>query len=227
MIMFTDVIVEIADILIALTVGISAGLLSGMWVKKNYKLKQDKIYEKNREIIINTLLHEIYIPFYQLPQIFELFTKQKNFEPDKMFSHSFSDNELYAIQHYERGVHERVNNLPPFHDCSTFVAYNEYLAIKKYLMSAIFFYHIDGSAINMKNLVGYDPKIMIDHALYAKDIIEYFHDYGLAKKFIDQWTTILQNEGMLSPSYEKKPLEPGDIVPRYLFDSDLLGDKSN
>lgn len=223
--MITDVLMEIADILIVLTVGISAGLLSGMWVKKNYKLKQDKIYEKNRKMIIKTLLYEIYVPFHQLPNIFQLFERQENFDPGKDFSHSFSDNELYAIQDYAKDVSKRIENLPNFHDCSTFVAYNEYLAIKKYLMSAIFFYPIDGSMVNKKNLVGYNPKFMIDHALFAKDIIEYFQDYGLSRKFIDRWTTILQNEGMLDPNYEKKPLEPGDIVPRYIFDSELLGEK--
>jgi len=221
----TASLLEISNILIALLVGISAGLVSGTWVKKKFQTKQDKIFEKNRKIIIKTLLHEIYIPFYQLPKIYELFAKQDGFLPEKNFSHSFSDNELSAIRHYVKDVHNHLENLPKFHDCSTFIAYNEYLAIKKYLISAIFFYEIDGSRVNKKNLAGYDPKIMIDHALFAKDIIEYFQDHGLSKEFIDRWTMILKNEGMLHPNYKKKGLEPGDIVQRYIFDSELLGNK--
>ena len=58
-----------------MAVGIPVGLLSGIWVKKKVRSKQEIIYEKNREIIIKTLLHEIYIPFHQLPNIFKLFEK--------------------------------------------------------------------------------------------------------------------------------------------------------
>lgn len=212
----------VQGIIIALSVGLPVGVITGILVKKYAKSKQEKIYEKNRDIIIKTMLHEIYIPFHQMQKIYALFEKQEGFDSSKYFTHEFSDNEYFSILDYMKQIQKILEKFPKFHDCSTFVASNEYLAIKKYIMSARFFYLVDGTAVGKKNLASYDPKTMTDHALFAKDIIEFFEDFGLSSAFIQTWTAILNNEGMLQVGYRKKPVEPGDIVQPYLFDSELL-----
>ena len=208
-------------IMIAIGVGLPVGIITGILVKKYAKSKQEQIYEKNRQIIIKTMLHEIYVPFYQLRNIYAVFEKQKGFNSNKFSSFEFSNSEYEIILHYHKDVRERIQRFPKFHDCSTFVAFNEYLAIKKYLMSALFFHFVDASAIGKKNMLAYEPKVMVDHALFAKDIIEHFRIY-LSTEFINIWTTILNNEGMLYSDYEKKPVEPGDLVQPYSFDVELL-----
>ncbi|GEM_PF-3847110 len=210
------------NILIAISVGIPTGIITGIWVKKNAKLKQEILFEKNREVIIMRLLSEIYYPFYQIRSIFEIFARKDGFSPNKDSSYEFSDLEYGAFMNYYNYIQNSLKKLPKFHDCATFIQYDEYLAIKKYIMSAVFFYRIDASRIGKKNMLGYNNKIMTDHALFAKQIIEFFQDKGLHNEFNNQWAVVLQEEGMLDPNFKRKSLEPGDIVPTYYFDSELL-----
>ncbi|MBI5377647.1 MAG: hypothetical protein HZA82_03390 [Thaumarchaeota archaeon] len=210
------------NIIIATAIGIPVGIITGILVKKYSKSKQEIIYEQNRKQIINMLLGQIAIPFAQMSQILTLFTRKEQFVVNKWESYQFTDNEYKALESYRKSIYKILNEFPRFHDCSTFVSSHEYLVIKKYIMSSLFFGPIDGSAVGLKNQAWYDYKVLVDHALFAKEIIECFSSYNLRSDFIDEWTETLSNEGMLSPYYKKERRVPGDLVPPYFFDGELL-----
>lgn len=212
----------VENVIIAIVTGIPVGIGTGILVKIYAKSKQEKIYEQNRKRIINMLLGQMVIPFAQISQIMSLFTRKDQFVVNEWKSYQFTENEFAALEHYRKSIYEILNQFPRFHDCSTFVTAYEYLAIKKYVMSSLFFGPIDGSAVGLKNLAWYDHKILVEHALYAKEIMGYFLDYNLPYGFVDEWTRTLDGEGMLNPYYRKESRVPGDLVPPYLFDNDLL-----
>lgn len=215
-----DPIVE--NVIIAIVTGIPVGIGTGILVKIYAKSKQETIYEQNRKRIIHMLLGQISIPFAQLSQILPVFTRKEQFIANKWQSYQFTEGEFTWLESYRKSIYEILEQFPRFHDCSTFVSAHEYLAIKRYIMSSLFFGPVDGSAVGLRNMAWYDNKILVDHALFAKEIIDYFSDYNLSTNFIDEWTKTLSDEGMLNPYYQRERRGPGDLVPTYLFDNELL-----
>lgn len=207
------------SVLITIIGGIVAGLVASIIVKYHFKTTQERIYEKNRKNLIKIMLEEIYFPHGYVKEVFNLLETKDDFKPDTYFCSEFSDEVYKRIQNIEKQIHLNAYNLPSFSESSEFLLLEEYMAIKRFVLSCNICYFVDGSMTNRKNLIGYTPKFIMHTTLYAKNLIKLFRPY-LADYFIDDWLTIIKNEGMEYVDTIKA--EPGDIMSPHMFIREIL-----
>lgn len=217
--MWNDAFDLVMVILMSLGGGIGAGILASIIVKYFVKTRQEKIYEKNRIDLIKIMLCEIYIPYCHVKDVFHMLGTKEGFKPNTIFSSEFSDEIYKHIQNIRNQIYNIAFNLPSFYESSGFLSLEEYAAIKQFVLSCDICYFIDGSRVNQENVIGYAPRYILHTTLYAKKLIKLFRPY-LKDYFIDEWSTIIKDEGMEhSDSIKAKP---GDIVPPYVFIHEIL-----
>lgn len=207
----------IESVLIGIFSGILSGALVGLFIKFKIKTKQEKVFEKNRNAMLNSLLISSTLSFSRVEKIWKILESLPNFDGSKNYfsDYELSNSDFGAIREHIEFTQKLLTNFLSFSECSTFVSYPEYSIIKGYLQSSLFVGITDGSAINKKNLIHYMYKIMLDHAFFAKKLLEDYEEQ-LPKNFISDWKHILQSENLFSLNGLQKR-EPGDIAPNYIF----------
>lgn len=217
--MWNETLDVISSVFITIIGGGIAGLVASAIVKHYFKITQEKIYENNRRDLIKIMLEEIYFPYSHVKEVFCLLERRDDFKPDTHFCSEFSDEIYKRIQNIKEQICLNAYNLPSFSECSRLLSLEEYIAIKQFVLSCDICYFVDGSMVNQKNLISYTPKFIRYTTLYAKNLIKLFKPY-LADYFVDEWSTIIKNEGMEYTNTIKP--EPGDIIPPYRFIREIL-----
>lgn len=207
----------IESFLIGIFSGIISGIIVGLIIKFKVKTSQEKIFEGNRNSMLGSLLTSATLSYSRIERVWKVLETLPNFDGTKNYfsRHELSDSDYHVIVEHREFVHKLLNNFLTFSECSTFVTVQEYSIIKGYLQSSLFVGLTDGSATNKKNLIHYRYKDMLDHAFFAKKILEN-HSKLLPEYFVSNWTSILRSENLFSLAKLQKR-EPGDRVPDYEF----------
>lgn len=207
----------IESFLIGIASGIVSGIIIGIIIKFKIKTNQEKVFEINRNTMLEYLLKPSTWPYSRIKEIWKILEASPDFNASKncIIENSLSDSEYDVISHYVKFVQQLLENLLRFSECSTFVTIKDYLIIKGYLQSSLFVGLFANSPVNTKNPIHYNYKIMKDHAFFAKEILENYPKL-LSKDFILDWTKILQDENLFTLTGLQKG-GPGSIVPSYKF----------
>ena len=81
----------IESVLIGIFSGILSGALVGLFIKFKIKTKQEKVFEKNRNAMLNSLLISSTLSFSRVEKIWKILESLPNFDGSKNY---FSDYEL-------------------------------------------------------------------------------------------------------------------------------------
>ena len=213
--------------IIGLFSGLVSGIIVGLIIKFKVKTSQEKIFEKNRNAMLRSMLTSSILSYSRLERIWKVLETLPNFDASKNYfsKQELSDSDYYVIVEHREFVQKLLKNFLSFSECSTYVTFQEYSVIKGYMQSSLFVGLTDGSAVNKKNLIHYFYKYMLDHTFFAKTMIEDYPEL-LPKYFISDWTKILQNENLFSLT-ELQKRELGDLVPDYDFQNESVFGRHN
>ena len=167
--------------------------------------------------MLSSLLTSATLGFSRSEKIWEILESLPKFNRSENY---FSDYELSnmdfgKIIDYIEFTNKLLENILPFSKCSTFISHHEYFVIKGYLQASLFVGITGGTRIGKKNLIHYEYKIRLDHAFFAKKLLEEYEKL-LDQNFVLDWTRTLYYEHLFSLNGLQQR-ESGDRVPDYEF----------